>query len=201
MLKRAEKARVIVNKIPAMVEALRSKAKAWEQERKVKFLYDGVGLISMIDQYCELKHLKEQERQRQRDQKKLQGQFIAEQEAIYGAKPSPSKSGKRNIRPSTGGASNKRFSLGGAMLQNALSDKSALSSRSLLKNNPVKRQTSSSHHHSNFTSHSSGKKNTAGGSVKQHSNNASNTGLSTMRKALSPLSSLSSNIISCNFQD
>lgn len=44
----------------------------------------------------------------------------------------------------------------------------------------------------------------SGGPVKQHSSNASNsqhTGSSTIRKALSPLSSLSSNIISCNLQD
>ncbi|XP_011093199.1 65-kDa microtubule-associated protein 3 [Sesamum indicum] len=204
LLKRAEKARVIVNKIPAMVEALKSKAKAWEKERKVEFLYDGVGLVSMVDQYFELKHLKEQERQRQRDRKKLQGQLLAEQEAIYGSKPSPSKSGNKNLRPSTGGVGNKRFSLGGAMLQNTLADKAALSSRSLLKNNPVKRQ--SSHNHSNkaFMPHSSGKKNTSAGPVKHHSSNASNSQhaeLLPLRKALSPLSSLSSNIISCNFQD
>ncbi|KAI3449137.1 hypothetical protein Pfo_005802 [Paulownia fortunei] len=199
MLKRAEKARVIVNKIPAMVEALKSKAKTWEKERKMEFLYDGVGLISMVDQYCELKHFKEQERQKQRDQKKLHGQLMTEQEAIYGSKPSPSKS-----RPSTGGAANKRFSLGGAVLQSTLADKAALSSRSILKNNPVKRQTSYSHHHSGFLAHSSGKKNISGGPVKQHSSNASNSqhaGLLTLRKALSPISSLSSNIISCNFRD
>ncbi|KAK6142903.1 hypothetical protein DH2020_023251 [Rehmannia glutinosa] len=145
MLKRAEKARVIVNKIPAMVDALKSKAKTWEKERKTEFLYDGVGLISMIDEYCELKHLKEQERQKQRDQKKLQGQLMTEQEAIYGSKPSPSKS------------SNKR------------------------------------------------KKNNGGGPVKQHSSNASNSQkhaeFLTLRKALSPISSLCSNIISCNFED
>lgn len=42
-----------------------------------------------------------------------------------------------------------------------------------------------------------------GGTAKHHSSNASSnsqqTGLSTLRKALSPISSLSSNIISCNF--
>ncbi|KAK6142893.1 hypothetical protein DH2020_023241 [Rehmannia glutinosa] len=154
MLKRAEKARVIVNKIPGKWLAfqhrngdyswkknlnsnggrLKSKAKTWEKERKTEFLYDGVGLISMIDEYCELKHLKEQERQKQRDQKKLQGQLMTEQEAIYGSKPSPSKSSNKSFRPSTGGAANKRFSLGGAVLQNTLSDKSSLPSHSLLKN-------------------------------------------------------------------
>ncbi|KAK6142887.1 hypothetical protein DH2020_023235 [Rehmannia glutinosa] len=208
MLKRAEKARVIVNKIPAMVDALKSKAKTWEKERKTEFLYDGVGLISMIDEYCELKHLKEQERQKQRDQKKLQGQLMTEQEAIYGSKPSPSKSSNKSFRPSTGGAANKRFSLGGAVLQNTLSDKSSLPSHSLLKNksNSSNRQPSYSHHHNGFViAHSSGKKNNGGGPVKQHSSNASNSQkhaeFLTLRKALSPISSLCSNIISCNFED
>ncbi|PIA63695.1 hypothetical protein AQUCO_00201206v1 [Aquilegia coerulea] len=39
-LKRAERARVTVNKIPAMVDNLMSKARAWENERKMPFLYD-----------------------------------------------------------------------------------------------------------------------------------------------------------------
>lgn len=41
-LKRAEKARSLVNKLPGMVEALASKTIAWEKERGVEFLYDGV---------------------------------------------------------------------------------------------------------------------------------------------------------------
>ena len=53
------------------------------------------------------------------DQKKLQGQLIAEQEALYGSKPSPSKtqSVKKAPRMSTGGASSRRLSVGGAMHQ------------------------------------------------------------------------------------
>lgn len=51
------------------------------------------------------------------DQKKLQGQLIAEQEALYGSKPSPSKthSVKKAPRMSTGGASSRRLSVGGAV--------------------------------------------------------------------------------------
>lgn len=47
------------------------------------------------------------------DQKKIQGQLIAEQEALYGSKPSPSKpqSVKKTPRISTGGASNRRLSM------------------------------------------------------------------------------------------
>ncbi|KAH6812142.1 hypothetical protein C2S51_025904 [Perilla frutescens var. frutescens] len=202
MLKRAEKARVLVNKIPGMVDALKLKVKAWEKERNTEFLYDGVGLIFMLDQYSELKRLKEQERQIQRDQKKLQGQLMAEQEAIYGSKPSPSKSGAKNLRPSTGGVASKRFSLGGAALQSTLDKAATLSSRTLQKNNSVKRQTLNNHHHnSGLTVHSSGKKNMASGPMKQHSSNASishHNGSSTLRKALSPLSSLCSNVISSN---
>ncbi|GER26393.1 microtubule-associated protein 65-4 [Striga asiatica] len=207
MLKRAEKARVIINKIPAMLDTLKSKVKAWEQERKAEFLYDGVGLLSMINDYCELKHLKEQERQKQRDQKKLQGQLMTEQEAIYGSKPSPSKSSSKSFRPSTGGsAACKRFSLGGAVLQNSLSDKLAHPSRSLAKNknNSIKRQPLHGHHlHSGLAApHSSGKPVIPGRPIKHQSSYASNSKLtepSTLRKALSPLSSICSNIItSCN---
>ncbi|XVE58677.1 hypothetical protein DITRI_Ditri04bG0187900 [Diplodiscus trichospermus] len=117
-LKRAEKARSLVNKLPGMVEALASKTIAWEKEREVEFLYDGIRLFSMLEEYTILRQEKEQERRRLRDQKKLQGQLIAEQEALYGSKPSPSKpqSVKKGPRYSTGGASNRRVSLGGAML-------------------------------------------------------------------------------------
>ncbi|XP_042002508.1 65-kDa microtubule-associated protein 3-like isoform X2 [Salvia splendens] len=195
MLKRAEKARVLVNKIPGMVDGLKSKVKAWEKERNAEFLYDGVGLISMIDQYSELKRLKEQERQIQR--KKLQGQLVAEQEAIYGSKPSPSKSGAKSLRPSTGGVASKRFSLGGAALQTAL-DKATPSSRSLNKNKSVKRQTLNNNHHTGLAVPSSGKKNMNSRAAKQHSSNASishQSGTAALRKALSPLSSLCSNVI------
>ncbi|XP_051132439.1 65-kDa microtubule-associated protein 3 isoform X2 [Andrographis paniculata] len=190
MLKRAEKARIVVNKIPAMVDALKSKLKAWENERNVDFLYDGVGAMSMLDQYCEIKHLKEQERQRQRDQKKLHGMLMTEQESLYGSKPSPSKSGNKNFRQSNIGAANKKFSLGGSLLQSTIGDKPAAPSRSLLKNNPVKRQ---------------GKINTPGGAIKNPPSNASKARqaeAAPQRKPLSPISSLSSNIIPpCSFSD
>ncbi|KAL3829580.1 hypothetical protein ACJIZ3_018382 [Penstemon smallii] len=205
MLKRAEKARLLVNKIPAMTEALKSKVQAWEKERGVEFQYDGVGLLSsMVEEYCDLKHLKEQERQRQKDQKKLQGQLMAEQEAIYGSKPSPSKSGNKNFRPSIGGMANKRFSVGGAMLQNTFSEKGSLSSRSLMKNNTIKQQNSRSHHNTGPMAHSSGKKNTSVCHIKQHASNALNSQQTEplpIRKPLSPISSTSFNITSCNFQD
>ncbi|KAJ4706170.1 65-kDa microtubule-associated-like protein [Melia azedarach] len=118
-LKRAGKARSLVNKLPGMVEALSSKTMTWEKERGVEFLYDGVRLLSMLEDYTILRQEKEQERRRQRDQKKLQGQLIAEQEALYGSKGSPSKTPSVNKAPrvSAGAASNKRISGGGAGLQ------------------------------------------------------------------------------------
>ncbi|KAK9063242.1 hypothetical protein SSX86_017112 [Deinandra increscens subsp. villosa] len=116
-LKRAEKARALVNKLPGMVEALAVKTINWENERGTDFTYDGIRLLSMLEEYKILRQVKEEERKRQRDQKKLQGQLIAEQEAMFGSKPSPMKqqSGKKGSRMSYGGPSNRRLSLGGAM--------------------------------------------------------------------------------------
>ncbi|GLT49270.1 hypothetical protein SLA2020_228390 [Shorea laevis] len=119
MLKHAEKARALVNKLPGMVDALAAKTMAWEKERGFEFLYDGVHLLFMLEEYTMLRQEKEQERRRMRDQKKLQGQLIAEQEVLYGSKGSPSKalSAKKASRFSTGCASNKRVSAGEAMPQ------------------------------------------------------------------------------------
>ncbi|XP_007045450.2 PREDICTED: 65-kDa microtubule-associated protein 6 isoform X2 [Theobroma cacao] len=66
-LKRAEKARITISKIPAMVDNLINRTLAWEEEKKMLFLYDG-------------------------DQKKIQDLLLTEREAMYGSKPSPRKS-------------------------------------------------------------------------------------------------------------
>uniref|UniRef100_A0A0E0L5G3 ATP synthase subunit beta n=1 Tax=Oryza punctata TaxID=4537 RepID=A0A0E0L5G3_ORYPU len=75
MLKRAEKARVLVR------------------------------LTLMLEEYMVVRQEKEKERKRQKDQKKLQDQRKAEQEALYGSKPSSSKphSTKKVPRNSTPG--------------------------------------------------------------------------------------------------
>lgn len=44
-LRRAERARVTVNKIPALVDSLMAKTKSWEEERRKVFLYDEVNII------------------------------------------------------------------------------------------------------------------------------------------------------------
>ncbi|VAH22394.1 unnamed protein product [Triticum turgidum subsp. durum] len=147
MLKRAEKARVLVNKIPGIVDVLTNKVLAWEKERGTEFTYDGVcirnstsilvSLLSMLDDYRIVREEKEQEKKRQRvfifcltfsalasvficgwylmgerlqDQKKLEDQFKAEQEMLYGSKPSPSSrsnSGKKVTRNSSAGSRGK----------------------------------------------------------------------------------------------
>ncbi|KAL7108477.1 hypothetical protein ACP275_06G114800 [Erythranthe tilingii] len=118
-LKRAEKARALVNKLPAMADTLASKIIAWQNENGIKFTYDGVFLLSMLEEYKVLRQEKELERKRQRDQKKLQGQLLAEQETLYGSKPSPMKNHtvKKEPRFSCGGTSNRRLSLGVPMVQ------------------------------------------------------------------------------------
>ncbi|KAH7854675.1 hypothetical protein Vadar_016726 [Vaccinium darrowii] len=123
-LKRAEKARYLVTKLPGMAEALASRTTSWENERGVEFSYDGIRLLSMIDEYISLRQEKEQERKRQRDQRKLQGQTIAEQEVLFGSKQGLLKiqSGKRSPRLSSGGGSNRGLSVAGTVLQTPKDD-------------------------------------------------------------------------------
>ncbi|KAL2334498.1 hypothetical protein Fmac_015711 [Flemingia macrophylla] len=68
----------------------------------------------MLEDYTLSRQEKEQERRRQRDLKKLQGQMIVEKEVLYGSKPSPSKAqtAKKTPRMSSGSAASKKASLG-----------------------------------------------------------------------------------------
>ncbi|XVE85559.1 hypothetical protein DITRI_Ditri17bG0099900 [Diplodiscus trichospermus] len=90
-LKRAEKARITVSKIPAIVDNLINRTLAWEEEKKM-FLYDGVRLVSILEDYKVTRKQREEEKKRCRDQKKIQDLLLTEREAIYGSKPSPRKS-------------------------------------------------------------------------------------------------------------
>ncbi|XP_019432940.1 PREDICTED: 65-kDa microtubule-associated protein 3-like isoform X1 [Lupinus angustifolius] len=116
-LKRAEKARVLLSKIPGMIDALILKVTAWEKERGLEFLYEGSRLLMMLEDYSMLMQEKENEKQRQRDQRRLQGQLMTEHETLFGTKSSPSKSGKKASRCSIGFPSIRKSSIGGAMLQ------------------------------------------------------------------------------------
>ncbi|KAI5062363.1 hypothetical protein GOP47_0022902 [Adiantum capillus-veneris] len=106
-LKRAEKARITVTKLPGLVDGLIVRTRAWEEEKGICFLFDGLRLLSMLDDYTFNRHEREGEKRRLRDQKKLQDQHLIEQEALYGSKPSPTKAngnnqaGRRLSRPST----------------------------------------------------------------------------------------------------
>ncbi|CAN1149678.1 65-kDa microtubule-associated protein 2 [Linum perenne] len=90
-LKRAEKARILVNKIPALVDTLVAKTRAWEEDRGMKFMYDGVPLLAMLDEYAMLRQEREEEKRRMRDQKKHHEQQSTEQESAFGARPSPAR--------------------------------------------------------------------------------------------------------------
>ncbi|KAH7664100.1 Microtubule-associated protein MAP65/Ase1/PRC1 protein [Dioscorea alata] len=92
-LKRAERARIIVNKIPALVELLIAKARSWEEERKKTFLYDEVPLLAMLKEYNLSRQEKEEEKQRQREKKRVQSQIPAEADMdmmVMGSRPSTS---------------------------------------------------------------------------------------------------------------
>ncbi|KAL1565444.1 65-kDa microtubule-associated protein 6-like [Salvia divinorum] len=91
-LKRAERARIMINKIPAVVDNLISKTLSWEEEKQKLFLYDGVRLVSILEDYKQARRLKEEEKKRARDHKKLQDVLLTEKESIYGSKPSPRRS-------------------------------------------------------------------------------------------------------------
>ncbi|KAH9561477.1 hypothetical protein CY35_05G023900 [Sphagnum magellanicum] len=125
-LKRAERARAAINKLPALVESLNLRTKAWEEEQGIPFLFDGVRLLAMLDEYNYLRQEKEEEKRRLRDQKKLQEQMMNEKETLFGSKPSPIKaalsSKKANgvSRTSVGGTGSqvsRRLSLGSAIMQ------------------------------------------------------------------------------------
>ncbi|KNA04536.1 hypothetical protein SOVF_198810 [Spinacia oleracea] len=109
-LKRAEKARIMVNKIPAMVETLVAKTRTWEEERGLTFTYDGVPLLAMLDEYAMLRHEREEEKRRLRDQKKYIDQMGGtDQETVFGSRPSPSpaRPGSANKKgPRANGGSN-----------------------------------------------------------------------------------------------
>ncbi|XP_073039466.1 65-kDa microtubule-associated protein 1-like [Primulina eburnea] len=112
-LKRAEKARILVNKIPALVDSLVAKTRAWEQDRGITFNYDGVPLLAMLDEYVLLRHDREEEKKRLRDQKKFGKQPNTEQETVLGSTPTPARqlTTKKVVAPRVNGATGRRLSL------------------------------------------------------------------------------------------
>ncbi|XP_050386255.1 65-kDa microtubule-associated protein 5 [Argentina anserina] len=90
-LKRAEKARILVGKIPSIIKSLTAKVKAWESEKGVPFLYDKVPLLHIVDEYNAQRQEREEEKRKSREQKRLQEQHATEQEALFGSRPSTKK--------------------------------------------------------------------------------------------------------------
>ncbi|KAE8705486.1 65-kDa microtubule-associated protein 8 [Hibiscus syriacus] len=114
-LRRAEKARVIVNKIPALVDSLVTKTKSWEEERRNVFLYDGVPLLAMLEEYNLSRQEREEVKQRQR-MKKVQSQVVVEQENFITSRPTTSnrRLSNKSLNGGFGNATplNRRLSLG-----------------------------------------------------------------------------------------
>ncbi|XP_020230604.1 65-kDa microtubule-associated protein 1 [Cajanus cajan] len=112
-LKRAEKARILVNKIPALVDTLVAKTRAWEEVHDMSFTYDGVPLLAMLDEYAMLRHEREEEKRRMRDQKRYHEQQSTEQESVFGSRPSPARplGNKKVVGPRPNGTPNRRLSL------------------------------------------------------------------------------------------
>ncbi|XP_062199150.1 65-kDa microtubule-associated protein 6-like [Phragmites australis] len=95
-LRRAEKARILVTKIPTMVDNLITRTVAWESARNKPFLYDGGRLISVLEEHRLDREQKAEEKRRYRDQKKLESILLAEKEAIFGSKSSPNRTSSLN---------------------------------------------------------------------------------------------------------
>ncbi|XP_024968296.1 65-kDa microtubule-associated protein 1-like [Cynara cardunculus var. scolymus] len=113
-LKRAEKARILVNKIPALVDTLVAKTRAWEDDHGLTFMYDGVPLLAMLDEYALLRHDREEEKRRLKDQKKFLEQPNTEQEPVFGSRSSPARpvsSTKKVVGPRANGTPTRRLSL------------------------------------------------------------------------------------------
>ncbi|KAM7467384.1 hypothetical protein LguiB_014946 [Lonicera macranthoides] len=97
-LKRAERARITVNKIPAIVDSLIYKTLAWEDEKKKLFLYDGVSYAARGAFGVNTGGVQTSETTKRRRKEALQ-----EKESIYGSKPSPRRSSSFRKAASTNG--------------------------------------------------------------------------------------------------
>ncbi|VVB02637.1 unnamed protein product [Arabis nemorensis] len=90
-LKRAEKARSLISKIPVMIDVLITKVKAWEKERGVPFLCDKHPLLQTLEEDIVIRAQREEEKRQFREQKRLQGVLATEKEANYGSKSAKKK--------------------------------------------------------------------------------------------------------------
>ncbi|KAJ6428362.1 hypothetical protein OIU84_023733 [Salix udensis] len=104
-----------------LVASLVTKTESWEEERNKVFLYDGVPLLAMLEEYNLSRQEMEEEKQRHRmafttQEKKAPGHVVVEQENMIGSRPSTS-SRRLSNKSLNGGFSNaaplnRRLSLG-----------------------------------------------------------------------------------------
>ncbi|KAL2903665.1 65-kDa microtubule-associated protein 8 [Bienertia sinuspersici] len=117
-LKRAEKARITVTKIPALVDMLISLTRGWEEERNKVFLYDEAPLLAMLEEYMAMRQEREEEKQRQRLEKKktatVQNNLSLSPRPGTSARRIPNRSlnGSPSNRNLNGSPSNRRLSMG-----------------------------------------------------------------------------------------
>ncbi|MED6132585.1 hypothetical protein PIB30_020412 [Stylosanthes scabra] len=90
-LKRAEKARSLVGKIPSLVESLIAKVKTWEAEKGIPFLYEKEPLLHSLYEYNVQRKLREEEKRKIREQRRLQEQSAIGQEALFGSRSAAKK--------------------------------------------------------------------------------------------------------------
>ncbi|CAN1794574.1 65-kDa microtubule-associated protein 8 [Linum perenne] len=99
-LRRAERARILVSKIPDLLSSVVSRTKHWEDERNKVFLYDNVPLLAMVEEYSIMRLEKEEEKKRRQKvmnmKKKLPVQVTEPAEAPFSSRPGTSS----NRRPS-----------------------------------------------------------------------------------------------------
>ncbi|KAK2443365.1 65-kDa microtubule-associated protein [Trifolium repens] len=88
-LRRAERARIMVSRMPALVDLLIKMTRSWEAERNKVFLYDQVPLMEILEEYNILRQEKEEDKKRQQswEKKKVQNQIVFERENIYASRP------------------------------------------------------------------------------------------------------------------
>ncbi|EFJ24958.1 hypothetical protein SELMODRAFT_414176 [Selaginella moellendorffii] len=108
-LKRAERARVIVAKLPNLLESLKSKTRSWgTKEAGPSYITGYISLLAILEEYSLLRREKEEEKRRLREEKRMQEQLQTEQELLYGTKAS--KKGQVGLRVS-GNNANRRLSI------------------------------------------------------------------------------------------
>ncbi|XP_028771967.1 65-kDa microtubule-associated protein 8-like [Neltuma alba] len=121
-LRRAERARIMVSRIPALVEMLMAMTKSWEEERNKVFLYDQAPLLAILEDYYMVRQEKEEEKKRQQGKKKVQSQLVVHQQGNIHASRAGDSSRRLQFKSVNGGLEyttplNRRLALGTQQLE------------------------------------------------------------------------------------